>query len=529
MNFIEASIFILLIAILAVPIANRFRIPLEIFLVIGSCLVSLTPGLPSVQLNPVVVFDIFLPPILFAAAYFTSWRDFKFNFRPIVLLAFGLVLCTTVVVAITVKLLIPGFSWAEGFLLGAIVSPTDASSATAIIKKLGAPRRVIVILEGESLVNDATALILYRFSLAAIIYGYFSFPEAIGKFAIVGTGGLVVGLVIGFIARYAFTILKDVQAETTFTFITAFSSYLIAEHFGFSGVIATVVSGIYFGLTFPEFASTRTRINAKASWSTLIFIINGFVFTLIGFQLPTVIAGLSNYSFATLLFYGGTISLVVILIRILWMYPAALVPRVIFPSINKKDPMPSWQFLLLVGWVGMRGIVSLAAVLAIPHETISREVFQHLEMLTFITYCVVVATLVLPTITLPFLLKELDLADEHDVLKEEAIARIRSIEGVIENVTLLATKENIPCEILEEFKKQFDRRLRVIETQLEDTPYSVLNAEYTAMKKLALTALESERQTLLQLRKMGEIHEEVFHSLMDELDIEELRTNSLRM
>lgn len=385
------------------------------------------------------------------------------------------------------------------------------------------------MLEGESLINDATALILYRFSLAAIIYGSFSLSDAIGKFAIVGVGGLVIGLSTGIIARYLFQLLNDVRAETTFTFITAFSSYLIAEHFGVSGVISTVVSGLYFGINFPEFANTQTRINAKASWGTLIFIINGFVFTLIGYQLPSVIAGLSEYSYLTLLLYGSVISVVVILLRLVWIYPSALIPRLIFPYINKKDPMPNWRFLFAIGWAGMRGIVSLAAVLAIPQALISNEAAKHLEILIFITYCVIVATLIVPSITLPPLLRFLHLADTEDNLKEEALARIRSIQGVLEHVTSLANKENIPCDILEDFKKQFGRKLKVIEHQIGDTPYSVLNNDYIAMKKLTIAALESERETLLRLRKIGEIRDEVFHSLSDELDLEELRARSLRI
>lgn len=529
MNFIEAAVFILIFAIISVPLANRFRLPLEVFLVIGSCVISLLPGLPQVQINPMIVFDIFLPPILFSAAYFTSWRDFKFNIRPITLLAFGLVLCNTVVIAVVARYCLPGFSWAEGFLLGAIISPTDASATTSIIKKLGAPRRLTSILEGESMVNDATGLIVYRFSLAAVLTGAFSFGDAIGDFCIIASGGVLIGLLVGYVGLRIIHRIKEVSAETTFTFIMAFTSYLLAEELGFSGVISTVVCGLYFGIYFPESASSQTRMHSKASWRTLMFIIYGFVFALIGLQLPEVLKSLETYSFSTLLYYGGLISLSVILVRLIWVYPAAIVPRLFFPGISVKDPMPPWQMLFAIGWAGMRGILSLAAVLAIPHNLSGGEHVLHRDLLIFITYCVVVATLILPSLTIPFVLRILNLSGTENKLKEEAMARIKAMEGIIGKVNEIAAKEKIPHDILEDFRKTIERKLHVIRSQIDATTYSQLSDEYFAIKKLTIAALESERETLIRLRREGDIHEDVFHSLMDELDIEEMRTMSLRI
>jgi CPA1 family monovalent cation:H+ antiporter len=340
-NFIEPAIFILLFAILSVPIAIRFHLPLEIFLVIGSCILSLNPWLPALQLNPQIVFNLFLPPILFSAAYFTSWRDFKFNFRPISLLAFGLVIFTMFVVAMITKLLLPEFAWTECFLLGAIVSPTDATSATSIIKKLGAPRRLISILEGESMINDAAALILFRFSLAAILGNSFSLSNGAAHFIFMASGGVILGLIIGAISIYMLPKISLVAAETTFTFITAFICFLVSEYIGVSAIISTVVAGIYCGIHFPEVASSLTRINTKASWNTLRFIINGFVFTLIGLELPLILKNLQPDSLDTLIFYGSIISLIVILARLIWVYPMAYLPRLFFASIARKDPMPS--------------------------------------------------------------------------------------------------------------------------------------------------------------------------------------------
>lgn len=530
LNFIEAAIFLLCLAIVFFPIASRFHVPFEIILVIGACVISLVPGMPVYHINPTIVFNLFLPPILFAGAYFTSWHEFKFNFRPISLLAIGLVIFTATAVAVIIKLLIPELSWGEGFLLGAIVSPTDASSAVAIIKKLGAPRRLIVILEGESLVNDATALLLFRFSLVAIMVGSFSLTSAVTNFIMILIGGAVIGIMMGIIGIFLLKRIHDSRAETTFTFIIAFLSYFIAEHLGVSGVISTVVAGIYFGIRFPETVTSETRVSAKASWFTLIFIVNGFVFTLIGLQLPSLLKNLESYSMPHLFLYGTVVTLVVIAARLIWVYPAAYFPRVLVPAIARRDPMPPWQMLFALGWSGMRGIISLAAALSIPLQMNSGLPFPHRNILIFITYCVVLLTLIIPTVSLPCLISMLHLTeDPQSKIKEEALARMKSLEGVVQRVKEIAEKERIPCAILAETLNQIQRRMDVIKTQLEETPYSSLNQEYFSLKKLMIAALESERDTLIHLRKTGEIYDEVFHKLLDELDLEEMRSKSLRL
>ncbi|MDR3490431.1 MAG: Na+/H+ antiporter [Gammaproteobacteria bacterium] len=528
MNFIEASVFIMFIAIISVPLANRLRLPLEIFLVLGSCMVSLMPGLPAVEVNPVIVFNIFLPPILFSAALATSWRDFKLNITPISLLAFGLVIFTTVSVAILIKLLLPGFSWSEGFLLGAIVSPTDASAATTILRKLGAPRKFVAILEGESLVNDATALTLYRFSLAAIMSESFSITHAVSQFFIVAIGGLVVGLLIGYLAALGLRKLKDVQAETTFTIITAFTSYFVAEHLGFSGVISTVVAGLYFGLKAPEYIPTHTRLNSKASWSTLMFIINGFVFTLIGLQLPSVLKNLVSYSGISLIFYGSVMSLAVILLRVIWVYLVGNLSQFFFPKAYQNVKLPG-QFFFALGWTGMRGIISLAAVLAIPEPIVSGVSDPHKDLMIFLTYCVIVATLIVPTLTLPSLLRILNLTEGHDKIKDEARIRVRMLRNVLKSLAALKEKEKIPLDTYNAFHGQVSRRIKIIKTHLNETPYSTLENDYFTFKKLTFIALEAEKEALIRLRNSGEMHDDVFRALLGELDIEEMRARSMRI
>lgn len=530
MTFIEAVIFLLLLVTLCVPIATRLQLPLEIFLLAASGVVSLIFSVPNFQINPNIIFTLFLPPILFSAAYFTSWRDFKFNLRPIILMAVGLVLFTACMVAVVMHFLLQTFTWQEGFLLGAIIAPTDATSAVAIIKKLGAPRRLITVLEGESLVNDATALLLFRFSIAAISLGSFSLPHAVGTFFMVSIGGAVIGLGAGLLGERIIRYIKNVQAETTFTFILAFTSYLIAEHLGFSGVISTVVCGICFGLHFPEIASSSTKLNAKSNWRTLIFVINGFVFTLIGLELPNVIKSLQPYSLLTLIIDSSAVISTIILTRLVWVYEVAYLSRKIFPSIARRDPMPSWQFLFTSGWSGMRGIVSLAAALAIPLESATGVAFPQRNLLIFLTYCVIVATLLIPTLTLPLFIRIFKLKeDPEQKLKEEALARIRSLEHVMQKICELKDKEKIPQHIFYEFRKQLERRYNMLKTQLEDTPYSTISDEYQVLKKLTLTAIISEKEILFKLRKSGELDDDVFHLLSDELDMEEIRARTVRI
>lgn len=530
MTFIELSLLLLFLATISVPIAARTRLPFEIFLVAASAIISLIPGLPQVEIRPIIVFNLILPPIIFSAAYFISWQDFKFNLRPISLLAFGLTIFTAIAVAWIAHMLIPGFTWQQSFLLGAIVSPTDATSAVAVIKKLGAKRRLITVLEGESMINDATALILFRFSMTAIMWNTFSLKEAASQFTLITLGGIATGLVIGFLSLYLLKKLDDVQAETTLTFITAFGSYLIAERLGFSGVIATVVAGIYCGIRFHDFTNFTTRINTKSNWQTLIFIINCFAFTLIGIELPAVIHNLGSYSVIAIIGYSLAVILTLFIVRLIWVYSAAYLPRKLIPAIARKDPMPSWQMLFTLSWANMRGIISLAAVLAIPTHTITGALFPDRNVFIFITYCVIVATLLIPTLSLPFLIRVFKLIeDPAEKVQEEARARIRALEGVLGKLCEMTRDEELPETIFEEFRNHFQRRLKTIQTHLHELPYSTVNKDYKTFKKLTLAAIANERVTLLELRKSGEIHNEVFHKISDELDLEEQRAKTLRL
>ena len=529
MTLIEATLILLFLTTVTVPWARRTGLPTEILLVIGSLVLSLLPGLPPLMLDPTVVFSLFLPPILFAAAYFTSWRDFKRNRRPIFLLAFGLVLFTTTLVAVAARALGLGMSWPTAFLLGAIVSPPDASAATAVIRKLGVPRRLVTIIEGESLVNDATALVTYRFALAAIATGSFSLQSALLQFVIVAAGGAIVGWALAAVGLLIVQRLKNTTAETTLTLITAFAAYLVAERLECSGVIATVVGGLYYGRKLPAVTSAQTHLEGEASWSTVLFIINGLVFTLIGLQMPAVMRGLDSYSWQQLAFYGGTITIVVIAVRFIWMYPAAYLPRKLFPSIGRKDPMPSLGVITALSWTGMRGIVSLAAALSIPLTLPSGEEFPFRNLLIFLTYVVILTTLVIPASTLPTLMRWLGIKDDGENQREETIARLALFNAGLRELNALKRTSGIPAELLDDTAVRYERRIETLKSNLEPAAFSPLFDEEQVQRQLIKKLLDGERHELTKLRQGAAIHDEVFFRLSREIDIEETRLHGQRI
>jgi len=529
LHFIEATLLLLLLTTIAVPWAGRIGLPTEILLVLGSLALSFVPGLPPLILDPTVVFTLFLPPILFAAAYFTSWRDFKQNRRPIFLLAFGLVLFTMTLVAVAVRALGLGVSWPTAFLLGAIVSPPDASAATAVIRKLGVPRRLVTIIEGESLVNDATALVAYRFAMVAIATGSFSIGAAALRFVVVALGGAAVGWLVALGGIYAVRRLKNSLAETTLTLVTSFAAYILAERLGFSGVISTVVGGLYYGRKIPMVTSAETRIIAESSWGTILFIINGLVFALIGLQMPSVIAGLESYSWRELATYGAAVSVVVISVRFIWVFPAAYLPRKLFPSIARKDPLPPWGAVTALGWAGMRGIVSLAAALSIPLTLPTGEAFPFRSLLIFLTYVVILVTLVIPSTTLPWLMRRLGLKDEGENSRDEAVARLALVQAVILKIDQLRPLSKFPAELLHNSSKRYERRLQTLQSNLEPTAFSPLFDEDQTLRRLTRILLEAERSELTSLRQKAVIHDEVFFQLSRELDIEETRLRGQRI
>jgi len=520
-----AEIFVgllLAVAMLAL-VARRVRIPYPILFVVGGTLLALIPNLPKVRLDPELVFLFVLPPLLYPAALFTSWRDFRANLRPISLLAVGLVLFTTTAVAFLAHYFMD-LPLAAGFVLGAIISPPDAIAATAIAERLNVPRRIVTILEGESLVNDATALVAYRFAVAAVVTGTFSLSHATGQFFLVGLGGNAVGLVVGWLAEQFHKQVDDAPIEVTVSLLIPFVAYLLAERLGVSGVLAVVTAGLYLGMRMPGLLSFRTRLQGGPVWEILEFLLNGFVFILIGLQLPTVLAGLSGHalSIPRLAWYAFLISLAVIVIRVLWVFPATYLPRLIFKSLLRRDPHPRWQSVTIVAWTGMRGVVSLAAALALPLIAGDGSPFPARDLILFLTFAVIVATLVVQGLGLPFLIRWLGIQDDRSMEKEELEARLKANEAALARLLEIAEREPQKADALQRLRVEYEdhiRQVRGVEPGA-GAPLRRFSAEY---ERLSHEALRVERATILQLRDKDVISDEVLRHIQRDIDLAEAR------
>jgi Na+/H+ antiporter len=519
---IEAILLLFLAATALAIIARRLGIPYPILLVLGGLAIGFVPGLPRIELEPDIVFLLFLPPILFGAGYFTSIRDFKANLRPIGLLSIGLVLLTTVVVAVVAQALIPGLGWPAAFALGAIVAPPDAVAATAIFQRLGVPRRVVTILGGESLVNDATALVAYRFAIAAATTGVFSLAIAGVSFVLVAVGGVALGLLIGMIAAAVLRRIDDPVFSVVLTFLFPVAAYLPAELFGLSGVLATVAAGIYVGRHAPRSMSSSVRIAGTSAWQVLLFVINGTVFILIGLQLPAVLEGLRGRSALELIGLATAISLTVILVRILWVFPGTYLPRMLSAGIRNREPPPALRNVFLVSWAGMRGVVSLAAALALPRTLGDGRPFPERDLLIFLTFAVILATLVGQGLTLPLVIRGLGIAADTGDASEESLARQAAAEAAVNRIEELAAEWPGHLELIDALRTQYIQRASHIEQHREaaaDEP----ERELLEHRLIRAAVIDAEREALLRLRETGGLRDDVFRRVERDLDLEELR------
>jgi CPA1 family monovalent cation:H+ antiporter len=474
-------------------------------------------------MSPDLVFLVFLPPLLYPAALFTSWRDFRANLRPILLLAVGLVLFTTVIVGYLAHWLIPNFSLAAGFVLGAIVSPPDAIAATAIAQRLHVPNRIVTILEGESLVNDATALVAYRFAAAAVVTGSLSWGQVTGQFFLVGLGGILVGLAVGYITARIQKPINDPPIEITLSLLTPFAAYLPAEHLGVSGVLAVVTAGLHNGWHAPEYTTSRTRLQAGPVWEMIEFLLNGFIFIIIGLQLPDVMHALSGRSMPHLICYAALISLAVILVRVAWVFPATYLPRLISKSFRDKDPYPSWKHVTIVAWTGMRGVVSLAAALALPLLTGTDIPFPAREVIIFLTFAVILATLVVQGLSLPLLIRALGVTGDDIAEREEAKARLKANQAALARIDELAVDQQVGGRLVELIRTEYEDRIQQLERTektTENSTHGLFSAEY---ERLSREALKVERATILDLRNQRVINDEVLRRIQRDIDLAEAR------
>lgn len=513
-----------------VMVAKKLKVAYPIFLVIAGLVISLLPGIPEVELDPELVFLIFLPPLLYEAAWYTSWNDFWKWKRPIALLAFGLVFATSLIVAYLSQAMIPGFTLALGFLLGGIISPPDAVAATSVLKGLPIPKRIVSILEGESLVNDASSLIVFRFALAAILTGSFSMNVAVGQFFLVAGMGIVCGLIGGGIMYLIHRFLPTTSAiDAALTIMTPYILYLGAEQFHFSGVMAVVTGGLFISYRSHEiFRNGNTRLNMLGVWTTVIFVMNALVFILIGLSLPAIIHGLEEASLIDGIKYGVIISVVVILIRFLWIYPAAFVPRWLFKSV-RKEQSPGWKGPLVIGWAGMRGVVSLATALSIPYVMSDGSPFPHRNLILLITFVVIFITLVVQGLSLPFIVKKLNMPAMDVVLpqeQQEAQIQIRlnrlAMSHINNNHKEVLQKSNL----LRNYQTQISLETENTENQLDLLECNNCTTQEIDMFETILKEIyDKQRVDIFQMRKEKYYEDEEIRKAEMQLDLNDLKLN----
>lgn len=507
-------------------LSEKLHIPYPIFLVIAGLLISLIPGVPVVKLDPDLVFLIFLPPLLYSAAWNTSWYEFWAARRPITLLAFGLVIFTASAVAFISNAMIPDFSLAMGFLLGGIISPPDAIAATSVMQKMKLPKRVVTILEGESLVNDASSLIVFRFALAAILTSQFVFWEAAGNFFIVVVMGIIIGLAIAHVVYALHRFLPTTPSiDTAITLITPYLMYIIAEHFHYSGVLAVVSGGLFLTFRSQDIFSYDTRLQAVSVWQTLVFLLNGIVFILIGLQLPEIINGLGNYSITEAITYAVIISLVTIVIRLIWIYPGAYIPRFLFKSIREKEANPGWKLVFITGWSGMRGVVSLASALAVP-LTLNDKItaFPHRNLILFITFVVILFTLVLQGLSLPWIIRKLNIESAESPEHKEKEIRYKLAVAVRDHIVNNYAEEVENIEAYRRVKERFDRMVVITEKKLNDEGAKEEGASFLPnYYKMLYEMIEVRRKALREMRNNKLYGEELLREKERELDLEEAR------
>jgi len=510
----DTGLVVLLLAIVIVltGVSRRLALSTPIVMVIGGLLLSFVPQVPSVDLSPDLVFLGFLPPLLFAGGYFTSLREFKANLRAIILLAFGLVLFTAASVAFVAHALVPVLGWAGAFALGGIVAPPDAVAATAIFQRLGVPRRIVAILEGESLVNDATALVIYRFAVVAAAIGSFSFVDATGSFLVALLGGAVLGLAVGFVLDRMAERVTETALIVAITLIAPYVAYLPAESLGVSGVIAVVVAGAFTRHAIRH-TSSDARVVGEAVWQIWLFLLNGLVFFLLGLQLRTVIRQVDLNTDTVV----ATIAIViaVVLSRFVWAFPGTYLPRLI-PTVRKAETRPPVRGVVVVAWSGLRGVVSLAAALALPIG------FPGRDLILFITFTVILVTLVGQGLTLPLVIRALGLAPDQDLAHAEAHARALTAEAALDRIEELAEQQPGHKELIDALRTQYEYRTRHADAHHDDEPDVALKEELEHAE-IRRELIEAERRAAVDLHDRGVIGDAILRRIERDLDLEELR------
>jgi monovalent cation/hydrogen antiporter len=521
-DHIELLVFGLLVSAAGLAVlAGLLRVPYPITLVLGGAVIGFLPGVPTVQLDPDIVLLIFLPPLLYGAAFFNSVRDLRQNARSIVALAIPLVFVTTAAVAVVAHEVI-GLDWADAFVLGAIVSPTDAIAPAEIMRRVGAPRRLLAIVEGENLTNDWTALVLYRFAVAAVVSGTFSLWEAGLKFVVSGVGGVLLGLAVGWLIREVRSRIDDPPTEITISILSGYAAYLPAEELGLSGVIAAVTTGLYMGWYTPQLTTAVMRLQGVAIWEIMTFLLNAVLFLLVGLQLPGILDDLSGRSTADLVLWGALISAVVVGVRLAWVSILPHVTRLIDRRESQRARRIPADQRFVIGWAGMRGSVSLAAALAIPLRTDAGELFPERDLIIFLAFAVILVTLIGQGLTLGPLIQRLGIEDDGSESHEDTLARRRAAEAALARLDELGEPDWISPESVGRARQLFDYRERRFGA-LEDGADENFEGRADAWRRLMYELYDAQRRALLELRNSGEISDNIRRSVERDIDLEETR------
>jgi CPA1 family monovalent cation:H+ antiporter len=503
---IELLVFMLLAVALLAGLGLRSGVPYPVALVLGGLVIGLVPGLPSPELDPDIVFFVFLPPLLYSAAVTSSWPELKANAWPIVLLAVGLVLLTIGAVAEVAHVVI-GIPWVEAFVLGAVLGPTDPVSAAAVLDRLGVTGHAKTILEGESLVNDGTGLTAYKIALTAVVSGAGSGPHIALRFVVVAGGGIAIGLAAGWVFARLRKLVTDPALDVTLSIVTPFVAYVPAEQLGVSGVLAVVTAGVYVGARSLDVIEAATRLRTLAFWESASFLLDGLLFLLIGLQIPTILRGIQGADAPGLAGYGLLITAVVMIVRLAWML---LVP----PLLHSHTPRPE---RLAIGWSGMRGALSLAAALAIPTAG-----FADRDLVIFITYAVVVLTLVVPGLTLAPLLRRVGLTEDEARVRQDAEARLSITHAALERLEDLAA-DGAPEHLVARLRERYESRVDRLETRLGENPETEQDTDVAVIGRLLAELIEAEREDLRRMRRERSYTAETLREVERELDLDESR------
>jgi CPA1 family monovalent cation:H+ antiporter len=497
-------------------VSTASSVPLPILLVLGGLALGFAPGLPHLELAPDIVLVAILPPLLYWTAFATSLRDLRQNLRPISLLAVGLVITTTCGVAVAAHEWID-LSWPVSFTLGAVVSPTDPLAATEVASRLGVPRRVVSVIEGESLVNDGTALVFYKLAVAAVVSGTFSLADAAWRLPWNIVGGVGVGLAVGYLVRQVRRRLSDPPVEVSIALLSGFLAFLPAAAIGASGVLAAATIGVYMGWYTPELTTSETRLSGNAFWEILIYVVNGLLFVLVGLQLRQIVDALSGTSWGELIADAAIVSAAVIVLRLVWVPIGTYLPRLLFRRIRERDPYPPWQQPAMIAWTGIRGAVSLAAALALPTD------FPHRDLVVFLTFAVILVTLVGQGLTLPALIRVLRLEDDDLAAREDAKARIKAAEAALARLEELVGEDWVFDDTAERLRGQYRFRSDRFRARLDDGDDGAIEDRSARYQRLRRELLEAERQAVLALRNAGVIDDAVMRRVQRDLDLEDAR------